>query len=111
MCAKRFSIGVLGLLCLTVPGAIAQENAPAARQTPFTCVIDAPNERGSHATRLWEEGVVPFEFANGSSSILRASTLEAIGRIEQVCSVVFVERTSEPDYLSSCRRPFETHPS
>ncbi|MDP7032577.1 MAG: FG-GAP-like repeat-containing protein [Gemmatimonadota bacterium] len=52
-----------------------------------------------HASNLWPDGVVPYDFDAGISSGEQSQTRQAMDRLEAVAAVLFIPRTTESAYL------------
>lgn len=68
----------------------------------FECRLLTPPlaSRGAHAVNLWPNGLVPYEFdPPHMADAARSYFFDGVAWIEQVCSVRFVPRTTEADYI------------
>jgi hypothetical protein len=55
--------------------------------------------RGAHAANLWPDNTVYYDFHPNTTTTHQAAALNAMSLIEDVSAVVFVARTTEPDYV------------
>ena len=69
----------------------------------MTCEVlqTAEQVRGgsTNPTYYWDQGIVPYAFDSSISTTNRNRMASAMGIVESHCSVLFVERTNEPDWL------------
>jgi hypothetical protein len=69
----------------------------------MTCQVlqTAEQARGgsTNPTYYWDQGIVPYAFDSSISTTNRNRMASAMGIVESHCSVLFVERTNEPDWL------------
>ena len=63
-----------------------------------------PNGSGRSASKdnikLWDGGVVPYEFKDSINLDVKKTFLKAVKQIEQATCLIFKERTSEAAFIS-----------
>ena len=108
-CSWTIKLARAVLVCAILsPTAQGQTSAPALSSPPSAaddrrelrpCNILMSDGRGNYATNLWPNGVIPYQFDGNVDSDNQQAAVEAMAEIEAVCSIDFVERASETDYL------------
>jgi len=56
--------------------------------------------RGTYASNLWPDGIVPYQFEAGVTQLNQDRTLEAMAEWEAVADVTFVPRTSQANFVN-----------
>jgi len=60
---------------------------------------DNTTQRGTWLDRLWDNGIVPFEFDPSITASEQAGFMTGIAMVESACGVQFVPRSGEIDYI------------
>ena len=71
-----------------------QEHAHWGCGTP-----EVGNQRGTWLDRLWDDGIVPYQFGPSISASEQAGFMTGIAMVESACGVKFVPRSGETDFV------------
>jgi hypothetical protein len=73
---------------------------PAPRELrPCGLLRTEAQARGLHAANLWPDNTVYYAFHPNTTASNQAAALNAMSLISGVSAVIFIERTTEPDYV------------